>query len=94
MYNNLLADGSFTGVSRAPSLMLIASGTWGSGTLKVQIFDSEFDDYIDMPGVSYTADVSKEIVIGFDTLYKIVLTGSTEPDLDVITLPISTKTSV
>lgn len=82
-YQNLVADtaGTTPSSTRANSLNVAASGTWGSGTLSVQIQDPDSGSWVTV--YSNTANFATNLILGSGISYRFVLSGSTSPDLDV-----------
>lgn len=82
-YQNIVANttGTTAASTRANSINVIASGTWGSGTLSVQIQDPESSSWITV--YSNTADFAVNLILGSGVSFRYVLSGATSPDLDV-----------
>jgi hypothetical protein len=82
-FYNYTADGSVeVDTADTDELLIVGTGTWGSGTLKVQIFNSEASTYQDITDASWTADFSKVVTIGTGNRFKIDFSGSSGADLD------------
>lgn len=82
-YQNIVANTSGTTAqsTRANSINVTASGTWGSGTLSVQIQDPESSSWTTV--YSNTADFAVNLLLGSGVSFRYVLSGATSPDLDV-----------
>lgn len=83
---NFTADATVDGRCRTKDLQLVANGTWGGGTLTLSIYSYALQKYVVVD--SWTADTAQEIVMGAGTRYRLALSSSTSPDLDVIHEPI------
>lgn len=81
-YHNFVADSTHApGHSPTDKLSLIGTGTWGSGTISIQVYDDVFADWQEIS--SKTANFAIEAVIGKGRQFRFVLTGATGPDLDI-----------
>lgn len=79
---NFTEDGSQVfGTMKTTSIIFSASGTWGSGTLAVELFNTPLGEYL--PIAKYTEDSYKELSLGKGASVRVTLTGSTDPDLNV-----------
>lgn len=66
----------------AGSLMLIATGAFGSGTLTVQKYSADRDAFVTVATITEAMTTAEEIKVGRgDT--QIVLSGATSPDVDI-----------
>lgn len=82
-YQNIVAvtTGTTPASTRANSLNVVASGTWGGGTLSVQVQDSESGSWVTV--YSNTANFAVNLILGSGVSYRYTLSGATSPDLDV-----------
>lgn len=82
-YQNIVANtaGTTAQSTRANSINVVASGTWGSGTLSVQIQDPESGSWATV--YSNTANFAVNLILGSGVSYRYVLAGATSPDLDI-----------
>lgn len=88
--NTLAANGSYTvGITKGCSFSVAASGTFGSGTLKVQYaFSGEWKDFDGGDTGDFTeADERVFVNVGDADEVKLVLSGATGPDIDIVVTP-------
>ena len=80
----LTANGETTGQSCIGPVVLILTGTFGSGTAQLQARAPD-GDYVDVPDGSFTAAASKvfSFPAGSKNDYRISLSGATSPSLNV-----------
>ena len=77
------STGDFPLQARGAGVSLFASGTWGSGTLTVQVRKSDGTFY-NIPDAALTADGTVYVDIPSAALVRATLTGATTPSLTVI----------
>lgn len=82
-------SGTTSAVTKGNSLNVIASGTWGSGTLAVQVQDNESGEWATV--YSDTADFKVNIITGSGVNYRYVLSGATSPTLSVVSSHVMSK---
>jgi len=63
-------------------VVIVATGGFGGGTLKIQRQDSAGTWY-DVPGASYTDVFAKRMTDNIITQYRYVMTGSTTPTVTI-----------
>ena len=82
---NLTADGQTDAVKFGPKSVLIAEGTWGSGTVKLQFRPVGHTVWIDVTGASLTADGYKDVELNAqgDLEFRADLSGATSPNIDI-----------
>ena len=90
-YQNLVANttGTTPASTRGNSLNVVASGTWGSGTLALQVQDSESGSWVTV--YSNTANFATNVITGSGVSYRLVLSGATSPDLDIYIMNVFSK---
>ena len=86
-YVNLEANSTGTTAqsTRANSTNFVVSGTWGSGTLSIQVLDPETSTWVTV--YSNTTNFSINLLIGSGASFRYVLSGATSPDLDIYAMP-------
>jgi hypothetical protein len=87
MLETISADGNSSSVSTSQKVHVHLSGTFGSGTAKVQ-FKDEGGTWRDIAGASYTAAADELIELGKSQYdLRVNLSGSTSPALVCILRP-------
>ena len=81
-YTNFTTNTSTTGVCPTHSLKVVAAGTWGSGTLTLNLYNDTLAGYVVIE--AWTADVAKSIAMGSGAKYQLVFSGGTGQDVDVV----------
>lgn len=70
------------GETNGRKLVVIAAGTWGSGTLTPQISPDSGTTWVSTPeAVTLTANGSKVFTVPDGCLFRLTFTGSTDPAL-------------
>jgi len=86
-------DANSTGTTPASTksnmLNVIATGTWGSGTLSIQIQDNESGEWCTV--YSDTTDFAINLITGSGVSYRYILTGATSPDLNIVSINAMSK---
>lgn len=70
-------------IARGP-LTVVQSGTYGGGTVKINIKDDEAKTYTSIVDAEKTADDQQEILTNGFNRYQLEMTGSTSPNVTVI----------
>jgi hypothetical protein len=81
-YNNLTANGDTDGQCPTKDLLIVANGTFGSGTLTLKVYDEGKAGYVDYK--SWTANTGESVALGAGVKYRVTLSGATTPSIDLI----------
>ena len=83
-FSGVTADGNSTATNINPGLhTLVAWGTWGSGTIKLQLSPDDGVTWVDVPSASFTANSCLNVNVAADLKYRANLAGSTGANLNL-----------
>ena len=77
------ADGTHVDGMAKESLMLMASGTWGGGTLSIKRWSDSRGAFVTVAQYSGDTTDADEIKLGKDVRFQLELSGATTPNLNV-----------
>ena len=79
---NLTEDGSQVfGKVNTEKIIISATGTWGTGTLTLGIYNESLEAYL--PVAAYTEDTYATFTVGRGAKLNVTLADATDPDLDI-----------
>lgn len=80
-HKDFSADGTHNDGAAKDSLMLMATGTFGGGTLNVKRYSDSRGAFVTVAAISAAMTDAQEIRVGKDSALQFQLTGATTPSV-------------
>lgn len=84
---NLTSNGNADFNAPASKVSFKIDGTWGGGTMTINVLNPESGNYIQVTDASYTADVTDVIEGSKRDKIRFTLSGATAPNLNISVNP-------
>lgn len=80
-HNDFSADGTQGIDAKGTSLLIMISGTFGSGTLSLQKYSASRSDWVTIASWTSAVAAAQEVYVGDSGSVQLVLSGSSSPNI-------------